>query len=134
MVEMGWRRRTSAVVIGVTLAVAASLADPAAAVEPEDFVVEDASTLAQLCSVGPEEPYYVEAIHMCHGFASGVAQYALLLFTAAGGEFLCTAEPAPPRSEVIAEYVTWLGENPEFATVEAPEAIVRFLRERFPCS
>jgi len=112
---------------------AATAHGPALAVEADDFVVEDASTLVELCDASPDDQYYTQAIHMCHGFISGVAQYSLLLFEAAGGGVICFPDPAPTRSDAIADFVTWMGEHPDFASVEGPEAVVRYLQETFPC-
>jgi hypothetical protein len=110
-----------------------ALTGSAQTIEPDDFVVDDAAELAELCAAATDDPYYVQAIHMCHGFVSGVAQYALLLFEAAGGGVVCLPDPPPSRSEAIADFVTWMDGQPELAEVEAPEAFVRFLQDRFPC-
>ena len=129
MLETWWRRPAAALAIGMSLVLAAPVAEPAAATS-EDFVVDDAAALAL---VGTDESHYAEAINMCYGFTSGVTQYALLLFEASGGGFVCLPDPPPSRAEAIAEFVTWVDDHTEFADVEAPEAVVRFLQERFPC-
>jgi hypothetical protein len=117
------------------LAVAGMLATgaAAAALGPDDFVIDDAATLVDLCAAPTDDPYDTQAIHRCHGYASGVVQYALLLFAGAGAEMICLPEPQPTRSEAVADFVAWLDGQPELADVKAPEALLRFMQVRFPC-
>lgn len=46
---------------------------------------------------------------------------------------ICVKQPAPPRKQVIEEYVAWTQANPETAKKPAAETILRFLAGRFPC-
>ncbi len=110
------------------------LSSASATVDPSDFVVEDASVLVQLCSVPEDHEYYAEAIHMCHGFVSGVAQYAFLLLGSAEVQLICYPDSPPSRTEAIGEFVTWMGTRTDLANAEASEAVVRFMEERFPCN
>lgn len=48
-------------------------------------------------------------------------------------KFICVKQPAPPRKEVIQNYVTWAKANPKFAKDPAADSILRYLGERFPC-
>ena len=48
-------------------------------------------------------------------------------------KFVCVKQPAPPRKEVIQEYVTWANANPQYAKAPAADTILRFLGNRFPC-
>ena len=125
--------RSTVLAIGCAVVMMLPTSEPRAQLTPNDFVVDDATGLAELCSAETNDAYYVQAIHMCHGFVGGVAQYAFLLFGASGGSLICLPDPQPSRDEAIAEFVVWLRAHPEFANVEAPEAIVRFMAERFPC-
>ena len=124
-------------VTGAAMLAAGMLAWPGgsaeAAVEADDFVIENAADLVDVCSVASDSEFYVPAIHMCHGFVSGAAQYALLLFEQSGAPFFCLPEPRPTRSEAIGEFVTWMGAHQEFADSPAPEALARFLAASFPC-
>lgn len=129
------RRKTRGGWLAVAVAGMLASGGPAAALEPDDFVIDDAATLVDLCAAPTDDPYYTQAIHMCHGYASGVVQYALLLFAGAGAgaEVICLPEPQPTRSAAIADFVAWMGERPELADVKAPEALLRFMQDRFPC-
>jgi len=48
-------------------------------------------------------------------------------------KFICVVQPAPPRKDVIKEYVDWAVANPRFAKDPAADSILRFLGGRFPC-
>ena len=48
-------------------------------------------------------------------------------------EYICVNQPAPPRKEIIAEYVAWAKANTKFAQDPAADTILRFLAGRFPC-
>ena len=48
-------------------------------------------------------------------------------------KFICVNQPAPPRKDVIQEYVTWAKANPKYAKAPAADTILRFLGGRFPC-
>ena len=47
--------------------------------------------------------------------------------------FICVKQPAPPRQQVIQEYVAWADANPKYAQQPAADTILRFLAGRFPC-
>ena len=48
-------------------------------------------------------------------------------------KFICVKQPAPPRKEVIQEYVNWAKAHPKYAKAPAADTMLRFLGERFPC-
>ena len=48
-------------------------------------------------------------------------------------KFICVKQPAPPRKDVIQEYVAWSNAHPKYAKDPAADTILRFLGERFPC-
>ena len=49
-------------------------------------------------------------------------------------KFICVNQPAPPRKEVIQEYVAWAQAHPKYAKDPAADSILRFLGGRFPCA
>jgi len=49
-------------------------------------------------------------------------------------KFICVKQPAPPRKEVIQEYVTWAKAHPKYAKDPAADTLLRFLGGRFPCA
>jgi hypothetical protein len=107
--------------------------DAVAAVEPDDFVIENAADLVDVCSADTESEFYVQAVHMCHGYVAGAAQYALLLFEQSGAPYFCLPEPRPTRGEAVEAFVSWMNAHEEFVDAPAPEALARFLEASFPC-
>lgn len=48
-------------------------------------------------------------------------------------DYICVKQPAPPRKQIIDEYVAWTAANPTYAQQPAADTILRFLADRFPC-
>lgn len=48
-------------------------------------------------------------------------------------DYICLKQPAPPRKQIIEEYVAWADANPKYAQQPAADTILRFLAGRFPC-
>ena len=48
-------------------------------------------------------------------------------------KFICLKQPAPPRKQVIQDFVTWAQANPKYAKDPAADTILRFLGNKFPC-
>lgn len=46
---------------------------------------------------------------------------------------ICVKQPAPPRKDVVKEYVAWVDANPKFDKAPAAETVLRFLSAKFPC-
>ena len=47
--------------------------------------------------------------------------------------FICVKQPAPPREDVIKDYLKWAQERPALASKPASGTILDFLATRFPC-
>lgn len=48
-------------------------------------------------------------------------------------EFICVAQPAPSRREVMNQFMDWIKVNPVYNTAPAADTFLRFLAARFPC-
>lgn len=121
-------------VAGCTLAVAAPGLAGAALTE-EDFLLENAQDLVDLCSAPESDPLEDAGTHFCHGFAAGAWQYHQAIANGPKGiRVVCPVEPLPTRNEVVAGFVTWAGTHPQYMTEPAVEALFRYLVERAPCS
>ncbi len=99
-----------------------------------DFMDKKTRNLINLCSAAPEDPHYREAIHFCHGYLVGAYDFntaqtnnkpELKLF--------CPPSPVPSRNEVIAEFVAWAKQHPEFMDEMPVETEFRFLIQKWPC-
>lgn len=110
------------------------LASVAGAATPEDFKVQTARALLDLCTTAPDSPIYKEAVHFCHGFLVGAIAYHLAENAGPEGKpLVCFPDPAPSRTEGIAMFVDWLKAHPEFMDEKPVEAEFRFLTEKWPC-
>jgi hypothetical protein len=47
--------------------------------------------------------------------------------------FICVAQPAPSRREVMNQFVDWVKQNPGYNSAPAADTLLRFLAVRFPC-
>jgi len=121
---------------GLLLASVLSAAGPAAAVTEDNFKLRTGIDIVELCSVGVDDPLFVAAIHMCHGF--GVSSYQTLVAISSHekiGAFFCPPEPAVTRNQAVADFLVW-AKQPENATHlnDSPAAVVgRFLLTKYPC-
>ena len=119
------------------LATVLSAAGPAAAVSQDNFKLRTGVDLVQLCSAAVDDPLFVAAIHMCHGF--GVSSYQTLVAISSNEKsdgFFCPPE-APPvtRNQAVADFLVW-AKQPENATYlnDSPAALIgRYLMTKYPC-
>ena len=108
--------------------------NPSLAADADNFRVNSTGDLLALCSSDPAAPNYSAAIYFCHGFASGAYQYYQMAAAALpAARFVCVLDPAPSRSEAIAEFVEWARRNPNYTADKPVDLIFRYLGERYPC-
>ncbi len=111
-------------------AVVAAIALPAAASEKEDFLLETAGDLADLC----DEPENAAAIHMCQGYIVGVHQMHAAISAALGISVYCIPEDAGvTRNSVMADFSAWVKAHPDMAELSAREGLLTWARETYPC-
>jgi Rap1a immunity proteins len=110
------------------------MASVAGAAQPEDFKVQTAKALMDLCTTAPDSPIYKEAIHFCHGFLVGAYAYHVAETSGPEGKpLVCLPDPAPTRSQAINMFMDWLKAHPQFLNDKPVEAQFRFLIEKWPC-
>ena len=107
----------------------------AAAVTPQDYELETAQDLVDLCSVTPADPQAEQAINYCYGFVSGAMDYHRAV--AAGPDYqpiVCPPEP-PTNREVVEFFLEWMQDpaNRQYLS-EPPVEVLLFAGSReFPC-
>lgn len=119
---------------GLVLALAPALAQTESGVVTEDdFVIESAEDLVDLCGADPSEADYGAAIHFCHGYVSGSYHYyrADALANPAK-EFVCPTETTT-RSGAIQGFVEWARTRPDLLGAPAIDVLYRYLGESYPC-
>ena len=113
----------------------ALLAPPAAfAVSETDFAAKTTGDLVNLCSADPKEPMGSAALNFCHGYAQGAVSVQMEMQAASKRpKLFCFPDPAPTRTQSLAEFVTWAKADPSRLTQSAADGLMSFLHERFAC-
>ena len=92
----------------------------ALAVSQDDFELDTAADLVELCTAPETDPLHREAISFCYGFLVGSFHYHVAEY---GGieksPFICPPEPPPPRAQIIKEYMDWSKKHPQYMNEEA---------------
>jgi Rap1a immunity proteins len=92
----------------------------------EDFNLNSAQDLADLCDAKPGDELYAEAKQFCYGFLSGVVHFHDAL--AAGPRFgrIVCPEGKVTRDDGVAMFVAWAKAHPDEASTTNPaEALVK---------
>lgn len=72
--------------------------------------------------------------NFCHGFGQGVYDtYLMSRHPKSAPHYVCPPDPAPKRSDVLAEFIVWANQNKQFADKSAADTIMRYLAGRYPC-
>ena len=75
----------------------------------------------------------IEAQTFCYGFGEGVYQGYLLGRNTKEAPTICLPPQGVSRDEVLAEFIKWAMERPQYSQDKAAVTIMRFLPVRFPC-
>lgn len=119
----------------LALCLAALLSRPAsAAVAEENFQLRTAADLVAMCSAERGDRLAIEATHFCQGFVVGVYRTLQDEQAALPAKLFCPAGPAPTRSEAIARFVAWARAQPDVLQQKPEDAVLAYLRVRFPCA
>lgn len=114
--------------------VAMTIAAGAQAARVEEFKLQTAQDLVDLCATPPTDPEYVAAIHFCEGYSVGAyAYYAAVTSGQAEAKYVCVSKPDPSRASVLQDFVEWAKGKPEVLKQPPVDALFRFLATRFPC-
>lgn len=109
-----------------------SSATSASAAEPINLNARTARDLAEMCGTAPRQAGADAKINFCHGFAQGTVDMAL---RQAGSERpFCFPNPTPRRTETLSQFVGWVRANPDRQKLGSSEALLDFMKERFPCN
>ena len=104
------------------------------AVTKVDFEVKTTQNLLNLCTASPNDPYYREAIHFCHGYLVGAYHHYLAETGGEGGKpLVCPPTPPPSRNEAFRMFIAWVQAHSEYLNELPVETEFRFLTEKWPC-
>ena len=107
----------------------------AASVTEENFRIDTFRDLVALCGVAANDPNANAAIHMCHGYVTGLVHFHELMGRALDGTVFCMAvNQRPTRDAAIHMLVRWSGDHPEYHSEEAIDGVLRWLAAQYPCN
>ena len=113
--------------LAMILMAASPLAAPLAQNVPSSGVTTEA--MIELCKSRTD----IEAQTFCYGFGEGVYQGYLLGRNTKEAPTICLPPQGVSRDAVLAEFIKWAMERPQYNQDKAAVTIMRFLPVRFPC-
>lgn len=123
-----------ACVMGITFLVALSSGARANVIE-ENFRLDTTRDLVALCGVDAGDPNAVAAIHMCHGYVTGLVHFHIVMGRALEGRVYCMKDEArPTRDQAVAMFVEWSKAHPENDSSEAVDGVLLWAADTYPCS
>lgn len=123
-----------ACVMGIAFLVALS-SGARANVTEENFRLDTTRDLVALCGVDAEDPNAVAAIHMCHGYVTGLVHFHIVMGRALEGRVYCMKDEArPTRDQAVAMFVEWSEAHPENDSNEAVDGVLLWAADTYPCS
>lgn len=112
----------------------AMIPEVARALTIDDFRVETAGQLADLCRAVPHNNDTLAAAQFCQGFMTGAYRYHLASQAGpAGKRVVCFAGKEPSRGTAATEFVGWLDTHPQYAGEDAVEAQLKWMTDTWPC-
>ena len=122
-------------IAGVLIA-AAFPGRPALAAAPENFNVQSAADLVQICRTVPNDNVSSAAAGFCQGYVVGVYRTLEEIQAARPrARLFCVdqAQHPPSRTEAIAAYVSWMNAKPDEMSKLPMESIADYLAATYPC-
>jgi hypothetical protein len=83
-----------------------------AAFVPEEFKLDQAQELLNICTVSPSHPDYMEAYGFCVGYFTGAMHYHRALAKGPDHKAIVCPEHTVTRAEAISVFVAWARDNP----------------------
>ena len=118
-------------VFGMILIAAAAGAQ--AAFTPEEFKLDQAQELLDICTVSTSHPDYLEAYGFCVGYFSGAMHYHRALAKGPDRKAIVCPGHTVTRAEAISVFVAWARTNPQYLAEEPLEAVMRAAVAKWPC-
>jgi Rap1a immunity proteins len=104
-----------------------------AAFVPEEFKLDQARQLLNVCTVSTSNPNYLEAYGFCVGYFTGAMHYHRALAKGPDHKAIVCPEHTVTRAEAISAFVAWAKDNPQYLTEEPLEAVMRAAVAKWPC-
>jgi hypothetical protein len=115
------------------LILAAGFGTAEAAFVPEEFKLDQAQELVDICTVSTSHPNYQEAFGFCVGYFTGAMHYHRALAKGPDHKAIVCPDHKVTRAEAISVFIAWANENPQYLTEEPMEAMMRAAVAKWPC-
>lgn len=101
----------------------------------QTFAVPTTAALAQLCADTSHSNMLMTtaAQNFCHGYMMGAYQILAQVNAARVKPLFCVPNPSPSRNQAIADFVSWVKDNPNAANLPPSDGFYEFLVQRFRC-
>jgi Rap1a immunity proteins len=111
-----------------------AVAGAQAAFTPEEFRLDRAQELLDICTVSTSHPDYMEAYGFCVGYFTGAMHYHRALAKGPEQKAIVCPDHTVTRAEAISVFVAWARANPQYLTEEPMEAVMRAAVAKWPCT
>lgn len=101
-------------------------------VTTENFLLRNTADLISLCNAQPNDPNRIAAIHFCQGFILGIRHYDDASEATLQSSLYCHKERST-RNEVVALYVKYHLDNPQYQSESAIDGVIRAAMATWPC-
>jgi hypothetical protein len=99
----------------------------------DDFAVDTARELVDLCAADPSNPLHVEALQFCYGFFEGMIHYHDRLVGPDIKPIVCPTGTVT-RQDVVDMYLAFAQANPQFMDEDPADNVMRAAIAKWPCS
>jgi hypothetical protein len=117
---------------GIILGAAAASAQ--AAFTPDEFRLDRAQELVDICTVSTSHPDYLEAYGFCVGYFTGAMHYHRALARGPDQKAIVCPDHTVTRAEAISVFVAWAKKNPQYLNEEPMQALMRAAVAKWPCT
>ena len=100
----------------------------------EDFSLEMAGELVDICTLEQGDPDHRTAMAFCYGFFEGGYHYDVALAASPDHPRIVCEPQGTTRTKVVEVFVTYIKANPQYAAEAPIDAIFRALTDKWPCT
>jgi hypothetical protein len=100
----------------------------------DDIKLSSAANLVDICTVDKTNEAYPATLGFCYGFFEGAIRYHEAISGADNARELVCAPEGTTRLEAVDVFVSFMRENPQYASEGTIDAIFRALMARWPCA
>jgi hypothetical protein len=104
-----------------------------AAFTPEEFKLDHAQQLLDVCTAPTTHPDYLEAYGFRAGYFTGAMHYHRALARGPEHKAIVCPHHTVTRAEAITVFITWAKDNPQYMSEEPIQALMRAAVAKWPC-